>query len=75
MTKGMETLLWALGGVAVVGGVGTAVYFATRKKPDQAAISGAVTGGAAGGSASGTLTVPPQVFTLSQVAGGAPGSL
>ena len=72
-------VLWALGGVAAVGGIGAIVYFATRPKvgsQTDAVVKGMTDGGASGG---GTATpppaIPPHVFTLSQVAGGSPGRL
>lgn len=39
MTKSTQTLLLVLGGVALVGGAGTAIYLAT-KKPATTAVSG-----------------------------------
>jgi hypothetical protein len=61
MKQGTKTLLYVLGGAAVVGGIGTAIYLATKKSDTSQKMSDAVQGGAQGGAKGGAAQGP--VFT------------
>lgn len=49
MTKNEKTALYIVGGLVLLGGAGTAIYFATRPKPletaEKSAVKGAIEGG------------------------------
>lgn len=65
MTKGTKTLLWVLGGTAVVGAAGTAIYFATKT---PAATGPQLPGGGAVTPPGGGGATPPPLPPKSYVA-------
>jgi hypothetical protein len=70
-------VLWALGGVAAVGGIGAIVYFATRPKTTESASADGTSATTTGSGTTATPPpdIPPHVFTLSQIGGASSGSL